>query len=87
MQDPGEAAEEGSVLDPLPGEVGGRVAGPRWAELAAAMTAPSVVMGLIPGQDHPQVPFAEAQHPVGDLGPGGEHEPFRRTRSIIMPHT
>jgi hypothetical protein len=28
------------------------------------------------GQDRPQVPFAEDQHPVGDLGPGGEHEPF-----------
>ena len=23
------------------------------------------------------MPFAEDQHPVGDLGPGGEHEPFR----------
>ena len=34
-------------------------------------------MGLILGQDRPQVPFAEDQHPVGDLGPGGEHEPFR----------
>ena len=24
------------------------------------------------------MPFAEDRHPVGDLGPGGEHEPFRR---------
>ena len=23
------------------------------------------------------MPFAEDEHPVGDLGPGGEHEPFR----------
>ena len=23
------------------------------------------------------MPFAEDQHPVGDLGTGGEHEPFR----------
>jgi hypothetical protein len=23
------------------------------------------------------MPFAEDQHPVGDLGPGGEYEPFR----------
>ena len=23
------------------------------------------------------MPFAEDQHPVGDLCPGGEHEPFR----------
>jgi len=22
------------------------------------------------------MPCAEDQHPVGDLGPGGEHEPF-----------
>jgi hypothetical protein len=34
-------------------------------------------MGLIPGQDRLQMPLAEDQHPVGDLGPGGEHEPFR----------
>jgi hypothetical protein len=23
------------------------------------------------------MPFAENEHSVGDLGPGGEHEPFR----------
>jgi len=23
------------------------------------------------------MPFAEDEHPVGDLGPDGEHEPFR----------
>ena len=34
-------------------------------------------MGLILGQDGPQVPRAEDEHPVGDLGPGCEHEPFR----------
>jgi len=28
-------------------------------------------------QDQLQMPLAEDQHPVGDLGPGGEHEPFR----------
>jgi hypothetical protein len=41
-------------------------------ELAASMGASSVVMGLVLGQDRPQMPFAEDQHPVGDLGPGGE---------------
>ncbi len=41
------------------------------------MGAAPVVMGLVLGQDGPQVPLAEDQHPVGDLGPGGEHEPFR----------
>jgi hypothetical protein len=34
-------------------------------------------MGFILGQDRPQMPLAEDEHPVGDLGPGGEHEPFR----------
>jgi len=29
----------------------------------------------VPGENRPQVPFAEDQHPVGDLGPGGEDEP------------
>jgi hypothetical protein len=33
-------------------------------------------MALVLSQDRPQVPFAEDQHPVGDLRPGGEHEPF-----------
>ena len=41
------------------------------------MGPPYVVMGLVLGQDRPQMPFTEDQHPVGDLGPGGEHEPFR----------
>ena len=40
------------------------------------MGAPSVVMGLGLGQDRPQMPFAEDRHPVGDFGPGCEHEPF-----------
>jgi hypothetical protein len=34
-------------------------------------------MALVLGQDRPQVPFAEDEHLVDDLGPGGEHEPFR----------
>jgi hypothetical protein len=41
------------------------------------MGSPSVVVPDILGQDQPQMPLAEDQHPVGDLGPGGEHEPFR----------
>jgi hypothetical protein len=71
------AAQHWAALDPLPGEVGGGVAGPGRAELAAAVGAPPVVVGLVPGQDEPQVPLAEDQHPVGDLGPGDEYEPFR----------
>jgi hypothetical protein len=27
------------------------------------------------GQDRPQMTLAEDQHPVGDVGPGREHEP------------
>jgi hypothetical protein len=48
-------------------------------------------MALILGQDRPQMPLAEDEHPVGDLGPGGEHEPFcvsvgrrRRLRRMKM---
>ena len=51
--------------------------GPGRAGLAAAMGSPPVVMGLILGRDRPQMPFAEDEHPVGDLRPGGEHESFR----------
>jgi len=72
-----EAAEDGPALDPLLGKVNGRVVGPGWVELAAAMGASAVVVGLVLGQDRPQMPLGEDQHPVGDLGPGGEHEPFR----------
>src|SRR5215469_5509710 len=72
-----EAAEDRPTLDAVLGEVRGRVVGPGRAELPAAMRAPAVVAGLVLGQDRPQVPFAEDEHLVGDLGPGGEHEPFR----------
>src|ERR1019366_8463149 len=51
-------------------------AGPGRAKFTAAVGASSVVVGLVPGQDRPQMSFAEDQHPVGHLGPGGEHEPF-----------
>ena len=58
-------------------EVNDGVVGPGRPELSAAMGAPPVVVGRIVGQDQPQMPFAEDQHPVGDFGPGCEHEPFR----------
>jgi hypothetical protein len=32
------------------------------------MRPPPVEMGLVLGQDRPQVPFTEDQNPVGDLG-------------------
>ena len=46
--------------------------------------ATPVVMGRVLGQDRPQVPFAEDQHLVGDLGPGRAHESFRVT---VRPRT
>src|ERR1017187_5133229 len=72
-----EAAKDGPTFDPLMGEVNGRVVWPGRAELAAAMGTTSVVVGLVLGQDCPQMPLAEDQNPVGDLGPGREHEPLR----------
>jgi hypothetical protein len=59
-----EAAEDGPALDPLSGQVGGRVVWLGRAELAAAMRAAPVVVGLVLGQDRPQMPLAEDQHPV-----------------------
>jgi hypothetical protein len=66
-------------------EVNGRVIWPGRAELAAAMRAVPVVVGPILSRDRPQMPLAEDQHPVGDLSPGREHEPFRiGTRSRAL---
>jgi len=62
-----EAAGHGAPLDPLVGEVGGGVAGAGGAW--RLRLGPSLVaVGLVFGQDRPQVPFATDQHPVGDLG-------------------
>jgi hypothetical protein len=35
-----------------------------------------VVTHRIPGEHTAQVSLAEDQHPVGDLGPDGQHEAF-----------
>jgi hypothetical protein len=43
------------------------------------MGSPAVVVGFVPGEDRAQMPFTEDQHPVGDLGSGGEDEAFRIT--------
>ena len=50
--------------------------GPGWLELEGAVWSSPVVVPRIFGHHAAQVPFAEDQHPVGDLGPGGEHESF-----------
>jgi hypothetical protein len=80
-----ESAEDGLTMDPLLGEVRDGVVGPGRTELPAAMGAPPVVVGLVLSQDSSQVPFAEDEDPVGDLGPGGEHEPFRITVRLRAP--
>jgi hypothetical protein len=36
-------------------------------------------MRLIFGHDQSQVSLSEDQHPVGDLGPGGEYEPLGKS--------
>jgi hypothetical protein len=54
------------------------VVGSRRVQLAAAVGSVAVVVGFVVGQDGPQVPLAEDEHPVGDLGPVGEHEPLRK---------
>jgi len=38
-------------------------------------SSPGVVPRVL-GDHGAQVPFAEGQHPVSDLGPGGERKPF-----------
>ena len=40
------------------------------------MRPPGVVMGGVYGKYLAQVLLAEEQHPVGDLGPDGQHEAF-----------
>ena len=42
--------------------------------LAGLVRAVPVVVGGVLGQDRAQVPLAEDQQPVGDLGPGGEYD-------------
>ena len=58
-------------------EVGSGVVWPGRVQLSAAVGSSSVVVGLVIGQDRTQVALAADQHPVGDLCPGREHEPFR----------
>src|SRR5712691_2913406 len=62
-----EAAEHGPTLNSLLGEIGDRVVGTGRVELAAAVGATSVVVGLVLGQDRQQMSLAVDQHPVGDL--------------------
>ena len=38
------------------------------------MRPPRVVVGGVHGKHPAQVPLTEDQHPIGDLGPDGQHE-------------
>src|ERR1700685_435103 len=51
-----EAAKYGPTLDPLQGRVRGGVVGSRRVQSDAAVGATPVVVGLVLGQDRPQVP-------------------------------
>ena len=64
------------ALDLFLGKISYGVVGPWWLELERAMRSSPVVVPGILGHHDAQVPFAEDQHPVGDLSPGGEHEPL-----------
>jgi hypothetical protein len=46
------------------------------AELAAAVGPLPVVVPGILGQGQPQMSFAENQHPVSHLRPGGQYKPL-----------
>jgi hypothetical protein len=41
-------------------------------------------VGGVPGEHLAQLPLTEEQHPVGDLGPDGQHEAFGET---VRPRT
>jgi hypothetical protein len=62
------------------------VVGPGWAEFAAASGWPSVVMPGIVGHDQPQMPLAEDQHPVGDLGPALEAAASTGYDVVVLDH-
>jgi hypothetical protein len=54
------------ALDPYPGKIGDRVVWAGRAQLATAMGSACVLIGLVLGEDRPQMSFAEDEHPVGD---------------------
>ena len=46
-------------------------------QFQGSVGSPAVIVTGVLGKDVAQVPLTEDQHPVGDLGPGREHEPLR----------
>ena len=47
-----------------------------WDKSQCSMWPLPVVVGAVPGEDGPQVPFAEDQDAVGEFGSGGQDESF-----------
>ena len=71
-----QSAENRSAPESLPVEIpGGRIVAWR-AKLQRSMWPLAVVVGGVPGQDKPQVVFAEDQEAVGGFGSGGADEAF-----------
>src|SRR5437764_646379 len=71
-----QASEKPLSLDPLGVEVCRRVGRSGWAELAGTVWSSTVVVPDVLGEHGAQMPLAEDQHTVGELGSGCEHEPF-----------
>jgi hypothetical protein len=89
-----QAAEDGPTSDPSGWFGRDRLVGSWRAKLPPAMRPVAVVVPGVHGEHVPEVPFTEDQHPVGDFGPGGEHEPLgvgvrpgtaRRILRVSMP--
>jgi hypothetical protein len=71
-----QSAENWPAPDSLPVEIpGGRIVAWR-AKLHRSMWPFVVVVGCVPGEDKPQVVFAEDQDAVGEFGSGGADEAF-----------
>ena len=71
-----QAAEDRSTPDPAVDRLGNRRCRARRAQPQRSMRPPRVVVGGVHGKHLAQVSLSEDQHPVGDLGPDGQHEAF-----------
>jgi hypothetical protein len=62
----------------VPAGFGGRLRGkgPRPITRERDLAAQPILLLRVLGKDAAQVLLAEDQHPVGDLGSDGQHEPF-----------
>ncbi|CUU54106.1 hypothetical protein Ga0074812_102109 [Parafrankia irregularis] len=71
-----QAAEDRPTFDPFLGQFHDGVVRPWWLKAPTAVGSSSVVVPCVLGHDGAQVPFAEDQHPIGDLDPDIADEPF-----------